>query len=1010
MGKEKTAFSIFHIIIAFLIILLMVGGFGTAAESDRKEWKFGSEFEDSCLSDDEVKTSYGLMPHSFIPNKGQIADPNVKFMLTTGGSSLFFTSNEVYITSITTEGENQSCQIIKQTFPNSNLKPEIKGNDPLEGTANFLFGSDSSQWQQNLPTYGKIIYHDIYPGIDLSYFGTNGHLKREFIVNPGADPSAISFSYEGVNNIFIDENRVLHLTTDKGELLESPLVCYQVINGQKISVGAEYNIFENGTVSFLIGCYNPSYTLIIDPELVYSLHYGGTNLEAGISIAVDSNGHAYITGQTASRDFLTTPGAIKTNYNDYLGLGDAFIVKMNLDGSAPIYSTYFGGTHTECGYGIVVDRKGNAIITGETWSSDFPTTTGAFQTIKNKTIDAFVVKLNHDGSLPIFSTFLGGYDCDWGLGVTVDNDGNIFITGMTNSGNFPTTSDVVNPNYLGASDIFIVKMNENGSNVIYSTYYGGSGNEQSNSITVDPYGNAYITGSTNSVDFLTTPGVVQPNYCEDEAIGHFAEDVFVLKLNSDGSSPIYATYYGGSRRDYGQDIAIDTNGNAYITGYTTSEDFPTTIGAMDSTFSGEYGDYDSFILKLNSDGSTPLYATFYGGSSKDIGTGIVVDGSENVYITGQTYSNDLVITEDAIKPYNSGEWDIFFLKLAPDGKTLDYATYYGGDSDDYGEEIALDFSGNAFIVGTTGSSDFPTTDGAINEGAIFIVKIAMGVGPYLTPVPPACITSLHNTTYLQTSITWTWTDPADADFDHVMVYLDGVFQENVTQGIQSFTATGLNPATEYTIGTRTVGNTGLVNATWVYHTAMTAQQHSGTSFDVELNEGWNIFSTPIVLESGNSKFTEIFPVSEQGKLLIVLGWDGSHWFIPTAETVVQPLDAYFIKVAEEETAHAVIVPSNSISSLPSKQVTTGINLIGFAPAYDSETQSFPEMPLNQALVSIEYVGSYTGYTIVVSPSYNQPAWSYAKGGQIHDFIPFKGYWVVMENGPDTLYGFSTTPI
>ena len=298
--------------------------------------------------------------------------------------------------------------------------------------------------------------------------------------------------------------------------------------------------------------------------------------------------------------------------------------------------------------------------------------------------------------------------------------------------------------------------------------------------------------------------------------------------------------------------------------------------------------------------------------------------------------------------------------------------------------------------------------GLVNE--TWVNNTATTAPEPVIPVPPGSITNLHNTTYQQTSITWTWTDPISADFAHVMVYLDGIFQGNVTEGTETYLATSLTPATSYTIGTRTVGTPGLVNSTWVNHTAMTAPDNSGPIFDLLLNEGWNIFSTPIVLESGNSKFTEIFPVSEQEKLLIVLGWDGSNWFIPTAETVVQPLDAYFIKIAEEETAHATIIPSNSVSSLPASQVTTGINLIGFAPAYDSETQSFPEMPLNQALVSIEYVGSYTGYTIVVSPSYNQPAWSYAKGGQIHDFIPFKGYWVVMENGPDTLYGFSTTPI
>ncbi len=277
-------------------------------------------------------------------------------------------------------------------------------------------------------------------------------------------------------------------------------------------------------------------------------------------------------------------------------------------------------------------------------------------------------------------------------------------------------------------------------------------------------------------------------------------------------------------------------------------------------------------------------------------------------------------------------------------------------------------------------------------------------------VPPASVTCLHNTTYQPNSITWAWTDPDSTGFDHVMVYLDGVFRANVTKGVQTFSAGSLAPVTCYEIGTQTVGSTGLVNTTWVNHTAMTAPSHGGPTFNVLLPHGWNLFSTPVLLEHGYSQFPQIFTGTEQEKILIVLGWDGSIWYIPASGTEVKPLDAFYVRVSEGEVANGTIVPSTIVSGPPARQVSIGVNLIGFAPAYDPDTQSFQEMPLTQALSSIEYVHDLRGYSIVISPGLNQPGWSYAQGGPVHDMIPFKGYWVIMENGPDTLYGFSTTPV
>ncbi len=278
------------------------------------------------------------------------------------------------------------------------------------------------------------------------------------------------------------------------------------------------------------------------------------------------------------------------------------------------------------------------------------------------------------------------------------------------------------------------------------------------------------------------------------------------------------------------------------------------------------------------------------------------------------------------------------------------------------------------------------------------------------PPAPASVINLHNTSYQQTSITWNWTDPASADFDHVIVYLDGMSQTNVTKGIQTFSAQGLSPSTSHTIATRTAGTTGLVNQSWVNHTAATSPSPDALVLEVTLNEGWNIFSTPVLLEENQSQFSQVFPEVEQEKILVALGWDGAQWYCPAGSDTLRPLYAYFIKVADGEIANATLVPSNVPSAPPERTVSKGMNLIGVAPAYDPGTQSFPEMPLDEALVTIEEVGELPGYAIVISPSLNQPGWSYAKGGQVYNVQPFKGYWVFMNNGPDTLAGFSTTPI
>ncbi|HQN90416.1 MAG TPA: hypothetical protein PLK36_10115, partial [Methanoregulaceae archaeon] len=279
---------------------------------------------------------------------------------------------------------------------------------------------------------------------------------------------------------------------------------------------------------------------------------------------------------------------------------------------------------------------------------------------------------------------------------------------------------------------------------------------------------------------------------------------------------------------------------------------------------------------------------------------------------------------------------------------------------------------------------------------------AITVNTTETTNPPDSITNLHNTTYQQTLITWNWTDPSSDTFDQLVIYLDGVFQANVTKGAGTFTAANLSPGTMHTLGTRTAGTTGLINDTWVNHTATTAPSEGASSFTVTLNSGWNLFSTPVLLAPGHSQFSQIFPAGDQEKIVQALGWDGSLWYAAQATDEVTPLYAFYITVKEGEVANATIVPSTSISSPPARALVTGWNLIGPAPAY--EDGGFSAKPVEDSLITIE-----GDYRIVVSPGLHQPGWSYVQGGTSRDLLPYKGYWVFMDH-PDTLAGFSTTPL
>jgi hypothetical protein len=465
---------------------------------------------------------------------------------------------------------------------------------------------------------------------------------------------------------------------------QAPFV-YQDVEGERRPVGGRYVIHAGGDVGFDVEAYDASRPMVIDPVLEYSTYLGGSDVDTGLGIAVDGAGSAYITGYTDSADFPTTSPYL----TDQTGT-DVFVTKLSPSGSSLVYSTYLGGDGNDYGYGVAVDASGNAWVTGQTSSTDFPTV-NPYATHQGGQ-DAFVTKLSPSGSSLAYSTYLGGTSDDSAASVALDALGSAYVTGYTASTDFP----VVNPfqTNQGATDAFVTKVSPSGSSLAYSTYLGGGAGEQAFGIAVDGSGSAYVTGSTYSSDFPT----LSP-YQTDQA----DVDVFVTKLSPSGSSLVYSTYLGGGGYDSPNGVALDGSGSAYVTGVTTSPDFPTL-----NPYQTVRGLYDAFLTKLSPSGSSLVYSTYLGGGADDVAYGVAVDASGSAHVTGVTTSTDF----PTVSPYQTdqGSADAFVTKVSPSGASLVYSTYFGGGASDFGYSIAVDGSGGAYVTGETASTDLPTQD------------------------------------------------------------------------------------------------------------------------------------------------------------------------------------------------------------------------------------------------------------------------------------------------------------
>ena len=768
-----------------LIFLLLFIGIAILAQTKHLMNEFAST-EDAEVSDRQKVVAYGRLPLSFEANQGQ-TDEQVKFLSRGKGYTLFLTSTEAVLSlnsrqnapraqrdistsysaalaSSAVSSPKQRSAVLRMKLVGANPEAEVVGREELPGKSNYFIGNDPKQWRTNVPHYAKVKYEDVYPGIDLVYYGTNQRqLEYDFVVAPGADPRAIRLGFEGAETVEVDAAGHLVVELPDGEVRFQKPRIYQPAEGgtgrglgRRSPVGrrwvaGRFVLRDNREISFDVGPYDAAQPLIIDPVLVYSTYLGGSGDDVGRGIGVDSAGNAYLTGFTTSANFPTA-SPLQAGFGG--GNRDAFVTKLNPTGSALLYSTYLGGSGDDLARGIAVDSAGNAYLTGFTASTNFPTASPLQAGFAGGVRDAFVAKLNPTGSALLYSTYLGGSSNDEGDGITVDSAGNAYLTGSTSSTNFPTVSPLQASFGGGLYDAFVAKLNPAGSAMFYSTYLGGSGDDGRSDIAVDSAGNAYLTGYTDSTDFPTASPL-------QAGLGG-AWDAFVAKLNPAGSALLYSTYLGGSSYDDGRDIAVDSAGNVYLTGETWSTDYP-TVNALQAGFGG--GQRDAFVAKLNSAGSAFLYSTYLGGSGNDEGWGIAVDSAGNAYLTGNTFSTNFP-TASPLQASSGGSEDAFVTKLNPTGSALVYSTYLGGSGGEGGSDIAVDSAGNAYLTGETASTNFSTTTGTFQTALAggsdaFVTKIVALPNDNFADATVITTTPYSNTVDTSSATTET-TDPTPA--------------------------------------------------------------------------------------------------------------------------------------------------------------------------------------------------------------------------------------------------------
>jgi hypothetical protein len=636
-------------------------------------------------------TVYGRIPLYFIANKGQV-NLQAQFYAKASKYTLWMTKNGMVFDSkhtpsfghVSQEGISKYFRDVSRlVFINANKNPAIIPVDISNHRVNVFAGSDKNNWKTDIPTSKTVMYKNLYRNIDLKVYGIEKQVEYDWHIKPGGNPQEIRFKYHGVKKILIDKEGNLRIETTFAKWIhkkpqgyqeicrEQPAAQNQTSETKLVAIEVKFKKIGKNIYGFEVGEYDKRYELIIDPVVL-------------------------------------------------------------------AYSIYLGETYDNYGEAIAVDNNGSAYITGYTNSPDFPTQ-NPFQ-IYQGTSDVFVTKISPSGDSLEYSTYLGGINGDYGSAIAVDSGGNAYISGSTSSQDFPTKNPF-QENFHGvfysySTDVFVAKLSPSGNALVYSTYLGGSNSEVGQDIAIDSSGNAYVTGYTLSPDFpVENPFQESLDIDESNRSGSGGQDAFITKLSTSGNALVYSTYLGGSDRDIGWGIAVDSCGNAFVTGFTFSTDFPTM-----NPFQMSQGASDAFVTKLSPFGDSLIYSTYLGGSNTDTGYDIAVDSSGNAFVTGYTESIDFP-TENPFQGnlhLEEDEYgtDVFITKLSPTGNEIGYSTYLGGNDIDVGRGIAVDSNGNAYISGFTSSSDFPTRN-AFQENLMIDELGGISQDVFITKLSPS---------------------------------------------------------------------------------------------------------------------------------------------------------------------------------------------------------------------------------------------------------------------------------
>lgn len=747
----------------------------------------------TALTSSSAARAYGSLPLSFEANEGQ-TDSRVKYLSHGSGYTLFLTRqgavfvrqqnchDSSFLQRLTPSARkqmatrkigrallrmNQRCEsrVVRIAIDGAS-DARLEALSELPGKRNYFIGADRNKWHLGIPTYRRVRYSGIYPGIDLVYYGNQRRLEFDFVVSPGSDPRTIALKFDGEQRLSVTRGGNVRVgSREDAFVLRRPSI-YQIESGRKREVQGGYVSLGRGRVGLQVAAYNRTEPLIIDPVVAYSTYLGGSSGGDADGIAVDASGHAYIAGATASVDFPVVNGYQTTSTASF----SAFVSELDANGKRLLYSTYLGGSGETYGQGIAIDTNGNAYVTGYTFAADFPIV-GGFQTTNNNAIygNAFVAKLdtNQIGtSSLVYSTYVGGGGnsnsatlgvSDAAFGIAADSSGRAYVTGITTSDTsvtpFPTTasayqSTLNSPN--GNAFLSVVDTTQAGAaSLIYSTYLGGDGagsfvGDCGVGVAVDAAANAYVVGETTSDSaspFPTTPSAYQ-NSLKGPAGNAFVTEIATTK--SGASSLVYSSYFGGSTvgptGDDGVSVALDAAGKVYVTGDAESSDFTVTPGAFQTTNSTNAMAFISKFDLTQSGAASLVYSTLLGGTTSDTAGGIAVDGNGDAFVAGQSQSADFPVTSDAFQStLKSSGGNAFLAELRPDASALIYGTYLGGSGPlDAATGVALDAYGNSYVTGYTQSADFPTTSGAFQTTAVlnpdtgFVTKFSPNVAPSIT--------------------------------------------------------------------------------------------------------------------------------------------------------------------------------------------------------------------------------------------------------------------------------------